>query len=207
MKIIKDEKRIDTAVHTYGIHRFFGDPDLPFEMVQFDKGEYLNNLLDPSQYISFIISGTIRILNIRDDGSMYEIASGSGFTCLGDLEFASGDVSPYLVEAVRKTVCIVVPLKECRKKLENDPVFLRYILRSVAQKLHAATAMAAGPKTLEEKVLYFMENECENQTLKGVEKASYALSCSKRQLLRILKRLSEEGKVIKTAKGAYLLRQ
>ena len=207
MKIIKDEKRTGTAVHTYGIHRFFSDPDLPFAMVQFDKGEYLNNLLDPSRYISFIISGTIRILNIRDDGSMYEIASGSGFTCLGDLEFASGDVSPYLVEAVRKTVCIAVPLKECRKKLENDPVFLRYILRSVARKLHAATAMAAGPKTLEEKVLYFMENECENQTLKGVEKASYALSCSKRQLLRILKRLCEEGRVVKTAKGAYLLRQ
>ena len=207
MKKIKNEKRTDELIHLHGIHHLFTDPDLPFELVQFEKGEYMNNLLEPDQYLSFIVSGTIRILNIRDDGSLYEIASGSGFSCIGDLEFCSKEVSPYLVEIVRKTLCIVLPLKQCRGKIENDPVFLRYLLGSLAKKLHASTAMAAMPKTLEEKVLYFMENECENHTLKGVEKASYALSCSKRQLLRILKRFCEEGKVTKTAKGAYMLRQ
>lgn len=205
MKIIKDEKRIAEMINKHGIRELFSDPRLPFELYQFDKGEYLNNLLEPDRYISFIVSGTIRILNIRDDGSYYEIASGSGFSCIGDMEFGSGDISPYLVEIIRKTFCISLPLKKCRKKLENDPVFLRYILRSVTKKLNAATAMAAGPKTLQEKVLFYMEHECEDQTLKGVEKASYALSCSKRQLLRILKQFCEEGKVIRSGKGTYIL--
>lgn len=207
VKRIKDEKKILDLIRTHGIHKFFTDPKLPFELYQFEKGEYMNNLLEPDQYISFVTSGTIRILNIRDDGSLYEIASGSGFSCIGDLEFGSGNISPYLVEVVRRTYCIVLPLKECRKKLENDPVFLRYVLKSITQKLHDATAMAAGPKTLEEKVLFYMEHECEEQTLKGVEKASYALSCSRRQLLRILKRFCEEEKVIKTGKGTYVLLQ
>ena len=192
-------------IDKHGIREFFTDSDLPFELYQFEKGEYMNNLLEPDQYISFIVSGTIRILNIRDDGSLYEIASGSGFSCIGDMEFGSGDISPYLVETVRKTYCVSLPLKKCRSRLENDPVFLRYILRSVTKKLNAATAMSAGPKTLEEKILFYMEHECEDQTLKGVEKASYALSCSKRQLLRILKQLCEEGKVNKTGQGTYAL--
>ena len=50
-----------------------------------------------------------------------------------------------------------------------------------------------------------MREECPDMTLTGVEKASLSLPCSKRQLLRILRTLQEEGIVIKTGKGKYRL--
>lgn len=205
MKRIKDEKKISRLLNEHHIRELFSSSDLPFELYAFEKGEFLNNELDPLHYITFVISGTIRILNIRDDGSLYQIASGSGFSCLGDMEFGSGQISPYLVEALRKTLCLVLPLAECRRQLENDPVFLRFLLKNVTAKLSGMTAAAAGPKTLREKTLYYMANECEDHTLSGVEKASCALACSKRQLLRILRSLCDENRIVRLGRGRYRL--
>lgn len=192
-------------IQSADIPKYFSDPALPFELYSFEKGEYLNNELDPFHYFSFIVSGSIRILNVRDDGSLFQIAAGSGFSLLGDIEFGSGMESPYLIEVVRKTYCVSLPLKLCREKLENDPVFLKALLKEATLKLNAATAAIAVPKTLSEKVLHHMEYECEDHILSGVEKTASRLSCSKRQLLRILKELSEEGSIIKTGKGKYML--
>jgi Mn-dependent DtxR family transcriptional regulator len=61
------------------------------------------------------------------------------------------------------------------------------------------------PDSLEERLLFYMEKRCEGQILQGVEKAASSIQCSKRQLLRILKRLTEEGIVVKTGKGRYQL--
>ena len=205
MKKVKDMKKLNEYLDQYHIRDCFSDPDLPFELYSFEKGEFLNNELDPFLYFSFVVSGTIRILHIREDGSVYEIASGRGPFSLGDMEFGSGEMSPYLVEVIRKTFCISLPLEKCRTKLENDPAFLRYLLRTIAEKMMAVTASLAMPKTLSEKVIHYMQYECPNQTLVGVERASYSLSCSKRQLLRILKQLCEEGIVEKTGRGTYHL--
>lgn len=205
MKKINDPKKVKELVYREGIDKYFSGPDLPFELYIFDRGEYLNNELDPFLYFSFMISGRIRILNIREDGSLFQIAEGSGFSVLGDLEFGSGTASQYLIEVLRKTYCISLPLNLCRSKLENDPVFLMAIFRSLALKLDALTASVAVPKTLEERLLHYMENECDNQILTGIEKAASRLSCSKRQLLRILKKLCGEEVIVKTRKGRYEL--
>ncbi|MCR4950576.1 MAG: hypothetical protein K6A40_04545 [Solobacterium sp.] len=205
MKKINDPEKLKHLIRINRIDTYFQDADLPFELYVFDRGEFLNNELDPFDYFSFVVSGTIRILNIRDDGSSYQLASGSGFSVLGDLEFGSGTLSPYLVEIVRKTYCVSLPLKKCRQKLENDPVFLRMILQSLSQKLEAVTAAAAVPKNLSERLIHYMQYECEDQTLKAVEKSAARLLCSKRQLLRILKQMCEEGRIKKTGKGTYVL--
>ena len=205
MKKINDPEKLKKLIRANKIDGFFQDADLPFVLYSFERGEFLNNELDPLDHFSFVVSGTIRILNIRDDGSSYQLASGSGFSVLGDLEFGSGSLSPYLVEIVRKTYCVSLPLKKCRRKLENDPVFLRMILQSLSQKLEAVTAAAAMPKTLSERLLHYMRNECEDRTLQAVEKSATRLSCSKRQLLRILKQMCEEGRIRKTGKGTYVL--
>ena len=207
MKKINDPKKLKKMIESRGIDRYFSDPDLPFELYSFEKGEFLSNELDPFDYFSFIVSGSLRILNIRDDGSLYQIAAGSGFAMLGDIEFGCGTASPYLIEVVRKTYCVSLPLDRFRLQLENDPVFLRTLLRETALKLNTVTASLAIPKTLSERVLHYMENECENRTLTGIEKTASRLSCSKRQLLRILKDLAAEKKIIRAGRGRYVLIQ
>lgn len=206
MKKIKDGQKLMKMIRQYHITECFSDPALDFELYCFEKGEYLNNHLDPSEWLVFAVSGMTRILHVRDDDSLYEISSGSGYAFFGDVEFVQKKVSPYLVEVMRRTWCIVLPLKRYRKQLEKDPVFLMFLLKHLSEKLENATASSALPKTLEDRVIYYIETQCQNRTLHGVERAASALSCSRRQLLRILKNLCEKGIAEKTGKGKYILK-
>lgn len=203
MKMINDSQRLKAYLAKYDILSHFSDSNLPFSLYQFEKGETINNRLDPRHYITFVVSGTLKISNIREDGSVSDITAGSGFTCLGDVEFATGSKSPYLIEVMRRTTCIVLPLDSTRDKLEKDPIFLTYLLRSVSEKLNRVTAMAVEPKDLRERILHYIRTECPDNRLAGVEKTAGVLHCSKRQLLRHLKALCDEGILIRTGKGEY----
>ncbi|MCR5796125.1 MAG: hypothetical protein K6G61_12360 [Solobacterium sp.] len=205
MKKINDEQKLKRMIRENRIDECFSDPSLQFELYCFEKGEFLNNLLDTNKWVIFTVSGMTRILHVRDDGSLYEISSGYGPAFFGDVEFVQNSPASYLVEALRRTWCIALPVTQYRKQLENDPVFLMFLLKQLSAKLEGSTASAALPRTLEEKVGYYMETQCRNRTLHGVERAAASLSCSKRQLLRILKGMCEKGTAEKTGKGKYRL--
>ncbi|MDO5110111.1 MAG: hypothetical protein Q4D59_09295, partial [Erysipelotrichaceae bacterium] len=110
----------------------------------------------------------------------------------------------YIVEAGTRVNCIAVNLNSHRSMLKNDPVFLSFLLTSVTEKLSRATSYMLEPEDLRERTIYYIKH-ADHQTLKGVASAASYLHCSKRQLLRILKMLQEEGKIIKTGKGVYRL--
>lgn len=206
MKRIKNEKKINALLEQHHIRDYFENSNLPFELYVFEKGEFLNNELDPVRYFTFVVSGSIRIIHIKDSGAMVEIASGNTFTMLGDFEFGSGELSPYLVEVLDTAQCIVLPLDQCRNTLENDPVFLRHLLKSLADKINAMTADIAEQRSTREKIIHYFQYACRDHILHGVEKASHTIGCSKRQLLRILKDLCDEGSVIRISKGTYQYR-
>ncbi|MBR3358346.1 MAG: hypothetical protein IKG46_11075 [Solobacterium sp.] len=204
MKILNDPERLSAYIRKYHIDSFFSSPQLPFALYVFEKGEFLNNLIDPRDYLCFPVSGTYMIMNIRDDGSMSGIYSGSRFTCFGDVEFARNVTSPFLIEILRRTVCVVLPLRDVRSQLENDPVFLRFLLSSAAQKLEQITLSMTEPKDLTERLLHYIDTQCDNGVLDGVGIAAAALQCSRRQLQRILKQLCDDGILDRSAKGRYI---
>lgn len=203
MKKIENDKRIEAYLDRYSVRSFFRFPDrIGFELYEFSKGEIINNLMDPIDYLLFTVGGKIRICNVRNDGTPVLLAEEEGFTVLGDVEFASNEVSAYIVEAASKVTCLSVDVNRYRDILENDPVFLSFLLRSVAEKLSLSTAYILEPEDLRERTIYYLQN----QTLSGVASAASYLHCSKRQLLRILKRLQEEGTIIKTGRGTYRMK-
>ena len=205
MKRIHDTKRITAYLKDSGLSACFSDHSLPFELYTFTRGEILNNSLDPYDHICFLLEGDIRICHIRDDGTPFEIAVCSGLTCLGDIEFASGVFSSHIIETMTPAVCLALPLAQCRSVLENDPVFLRFILHSIANKIIGMSNMISMPSGLRERVLYYMRMQCPGGELRSVLKASQALACSQRQLLRILKDLCREKTVEHTGHGRYQL--
>ena len=204
MKILNDPDRLSAYIRKYHINSFFSSSGLPFALYMFEKGEFLNNLIDPRDYLCFPVSGTYMIMNIRDDGSMSGIYSGSRFTCFGDIEFARNVTSPFLIEVLRRTICVVLPLRDVRSQLENDPVFLRFLLSSAALKLEQITLSMTEPKDLTERLLHYIDSQCDNGVLSGVGIAAAALQCSRRQLQRILKQLCDEGILCRSAKGRYV---
>ncbi len=205
MKKINDPKKLNYFLTKFKIPSFFLSPHLPFTLYTLERGEILNHQLDPAHYLIFTVSGTLRISYIREDGSSSDITTGSSFSCLGDVEFASGTSSPYIIEVVRRTTCVALYIDPIKDSLQNDPVFLNYLLKSVSEKLNRATAMSVEPKDLRERLLHYIRTECVNHQLTGVEKTAGILHCSKRQLLRHLKTLCEQKVLIHTGKGEYTL--
>lgn len=205
MKKSESEKRKQSYLKLYGIKDLFTDPEqIEFELFEFSRGEIINNLIDPANSLLFTVGGVIRVYNIRDNGTMALLSEGESFTVLGDVEFSTGKPSAYIVEAGTQAHCIIVDLKRYRPVLEKDPVFLSFLLASVTEKLNKTTAYLLEPEDLRERTVYYIEHS-DHRTLKGVASAASYLHCSKRQLLRILKELQEEGVIIKTGKGIYRL--
>ena len=50
-----------------------------------------------------------------------------------------------------------------------------------------------------------MRYKCPEETLSGLERETFRLHCSARQLQRVLNQLAAEGRVEKTGKGRYRL--
>ena len=86
MKRIFDPALLDFYLQKYEIPSLFNTPDLAFSLYQFEKGERLD-ILNPEEYLSFLVNGSIEISANRADGTSYPIGYLDSFTCIGDMEF------------------------------------------------------------------------------------------------------------------------
>ena len=205
MKEIVDQDRLE---------RFFGEQQAYFrqrppvlKLVQFDKGEILNNPLQLLSCFYIIVRGSVSIYHLTEDGSIRYISKAASGTLLGDIEFSgAGNLSLY-IEAAETVLCLAVPFRENQSVLENDPVFLRFVLGQLAAKLSLSAVMTASAQTLEEKLLFFLRKVQPDHAIYSVNYALQPLHCSRRQLQRVLKKLCDEGLVVKTGRGCYRLKE
>ena len=205
MKQIQDDALLQFYMEKYGIAELFETEGLTFRLYEYERGEILNFIRDSSQCLQFFVKGNAVIYSVRTDGSRYPLCNLDSFTMLGDMEFCEEQSLPFLVEALTKVLCVELSLYECRASLLNDRVFLRYVARSVAKKVAMVLQADAVYATLEERFLHYMRQECPHGTLYGVEASAVSLHCSRRQLQRVLKQLTAEGKIEKCGKGIYRL--
>lgn len=205
MKQVHDEKMLKQYINRYHINEIFDTQNLTFRLYQYERGEILNYSRDSSNYIQFLVSGAVQIYSVRGDGSRYPLCLLNDFTLLGDMEFCGETSLPFLVEATRKVMCIELPLYDFRNALLNDNTFLRFLLRSVGHKMALFAQSEAAFTSLEEKLLHFLKYDCPNHQFQGVEATAVQLRCSRRQLQRLLKSLSDRQMIEKIGKGTYRL--
>lgn len=89
--------------------------------------------------------------------------------------------------------------------LMNDNYFLRFVLKSISEKMTAVSSTYSKYNTFEEKLIYYMKEECEDNMITSVENTRFQLSCSRRQIQRVLRKLVDENKIVKMGKGCYRL--
>lgn len=206
MRQIHDEQLLNSLLKQYQFEALFDTKNLPFRLYQYDRGEILNNIHDSTHYLQFLVKGSVKIYSIREDNSCYHVCLLKDFTLLGDLEFCGETSMTFLVEVTRRATCIALPLYDYHSTLLNDNAFLRFLSHSIARKLFLFSQSEATFSNFEEKLLHYMQFECPEQQFQGVEAATIHLHCSRRQLQRILKSLTERNVVEKVGKGAYRLR-
>lgn len=204
MKQIRTKKTLSDILKTYAMEQILSYTNLPFSLVRFGKSEEVIHQVDPGHHVILLLYGTMEIVSIHENGSLHKVSDISSGGILGDMEFALGEIQQYTVTAAEECLCLVIPVDECREKLEQDPLFLMAMLRSVAMKLHASSLAQSEPEDLRER-LYWLLQHSWNGTLHGVGRSGEQLHCSRRQLQRILREECEKGKLKKTGKGTYIL--
>ena len=205
MREIADKNRLEHFFREQRAHFRQRPPVL--KLVAFEKGEILNDPLQSLSRFYIIVRGSVSIYNLTEDGSIRYISKAASGTLLGDMEFSGAGNLSFYIEAAETVLCLDLPFRENLEVLENDPVFLRFVLRQLAGKLSLSAVMTASAQTLEEKVLFFLKKVQTDHAISSVNQAMQALHCSRRQLQRVLKKLCDERLVVKTGRGHYRLRE
>lgn len=207
MKEVTDIKLIDKMINKNDITSYLKSININFRLYKYEKGEMLIEMMEKPQSIKFVVKGAIKIYGIRNDGSILPITYNDEFNILGDIELCNDTESQFFVEAKNTMFCLEIPMEINRQVLLNDNCFLRFLLKSISGKMILSNEFQARCTTLEGNLLYYMKEECEDNTIKGIEHTAFLLKSSRRQLQRVLKKLVEENVIDKVGKGCYKLKQ
>ena len=122
------------------------------------------------------------------------------------MEFFDGGGSEVVfAEVTQKLTCIAFSTGRYRDVLLKDSEFLFILAKSLTNIIDKITMQNASLPSLQERAYSYMLYKCEDQRLKGVEKAAFHLHCSPRQLQRILNSFLKNGTARKIGKGTYEL--
>ena len=100
---------------------------------------------------------------------------------------------------------LALPLSEYREKLLSDNTFLRYICRTLTEKLSDATSPARR-LPLREQLMRYIQAAGVGGELRDLTHLSRLMHVSTRQLARILQAMCSEGILERSKKGVYLIR-
>ena len=183
-RVLNKKIRIST------IHDFLWDNISPFQ------NEFLFQIVE---------QGSINIYFIRDDGTRYSLSNGTTDYFLGDMDIFYPKSNNIYAEAAERLTCISFSIEKHREILLSNNKFLELICNSLSAKIGTMTTIDAAPTSLTERVMSYMKYKCNDETLKGIERAAFHLHCSARQLQRILNQIEVAGLVKKLGKGTYKL--
>lgn len=205
MRVVQNKKQISELAKKENIENYFDTKNLVFAMYQYEKGEVIASPDKPLKSILFLVEGIVQIYGILSDGGKLSVRLMSKPTLLGDVEFCGDMASPLFTEAMTDVTCLALPLDTYRSVLDRDVRFLHVLLQSLTRKMVMNSKSEVEMPTVEERVLFYMENIFENHEFHGIEETMVELRCSRRQLQRVMKKLCDEGKVIRVGKGKYRL--
>lgn len=205
MKLIKDPVLLSNIIEEMDLQSKMDLDIVRLELRKAEKGELLSGPHVRQKYIFILATGIVQIYGVGFDGRRIPVNLVNRGSVIGDVEFCSQRNSNLFSEVKKEAICVCVSIEEYREVLENDIRFLRWILASISQKVYLTRVSEGTVISVEEKLLAYLREECENFTLQGVEQATLRLRCSRRQLQRILQKLCDEGLIEKTGRGVYRL--
>lgn len=204
MKKIYEQNLINKVKEKYKINNYFSKK-YEFIMIEYEQGETIINPLEKTSYIQFVVEGTLLISFIDLEGKQTIVSQSEELCILGDMEFVD-DLNPmFFAEAKTKVKTLALSLKEDKESLNQDLQFLHTLLNSIAAKLKQSSTNQFVYQSVEERFLYYMHYYCKG-SLSSIEEATNYLHCSRRQLQRVLKKLCDEGRIIKEGKGKYKIK-
>ena len=203
MRIIDDQKLMQTFIEEDPLFIHLQAGGLPFSLFYYEKREIVETPVTPTKNLLFLVSGQLQIYDIGSEGEKTPVGLVDSRSLLGDLEFCRKAQEPFFVETLTPVYCLALPIESQRSVLERDPEFMLFLAYSLAGKLERIGQSEIRAKTVRERVLHYMKYVSPDGVLKGMEKASMQICCSRRQLQRVLSGLCASGEIRQIGRGTY----
>ena len=153
MKKIYDKNLINKVKEEYKIDNYFSK-EYEFIVIEYEEDETIINPLEKTQYIQFVLKGTLLISFIDQEGRQTVVSQSEELCILGDMEFVD-DLNPmFFAEAKTKVKTLALSLKDNKEKLNQDIKFLHTLLNSIASKLKQSSTNQFVYQSVEERFLY-----------------------------------------------------
>lgn len=204
MERIEDAAMVKAYAERFRMDQFFSS-DIQFTLLRYSPGETIVHPAKPFEYLQFIVEGEIFVYAIREDGSFYSLAEGKRKILLGDIRFITGRQPDLYAEAKSEVVAISVSVRAYGKQLAHDSRFLRHLAWTLAEEFRLAIVYEARYISLADKLIHYIRYSSDEGFLTHVGQAALALHVSQRQLQRVLRQMTEEGKLERLGKGRYRL--
>ncbi len=203
VETIHNSKLYDEFIESRQIRSlFFGE--LPhFLLLHYAPGELLTTPFSPNGYLQLVVDGDLLLYDMPDESSTVSLQSDfHNVGILGDMELLGVPFTPLFVEAKTGVYTLALYLEQHRQRLLNDPVFLRFLCTSMAEKLNGAVK-ASSRMTLRQNVQHSLRHAEPGQRISGIAAIAESLNVSSRQLMRVLKEFCELGVLEHEKKGVY----
>jgi len=136
MQRITDKKELEYYINRFDIDSIFEkDMRKYMELHIFSKGEQIYNAGTKADYVYFIVKGKFKVLMVQKNGKSILLRFYEPFLMLGDIELL-GYVDPLCsLEALNEVICLGISVEVIRTQSMEDPKFLSFVAKSLAQKL------------------------------------------------------------------------
>jgi len=201
--ILENEALINTYIKKYKLDII---KDLGIEnqldLVKFDKNEYIYQMEEPVDYFYFFVNGKAKVFTMMKNGKRLLLRFYKPLMVIGDLEFASNEFNRAStnIKTLSKVHCIRVPINILREKYIEDAQFIKFINRSLADKLKSLSISSSInllyplENRLASYLMYlYLGREGEKIYIDQLGDIAELLGTSYRHLLRIFKLFSNRG--------------
>lgn len=208
MKIIKDKQLLEHYIKKYDIMNLFTDESIKehMELRKYNKREYIVSPEGILDEFLIMVEGRAKVYSHSSNGKVILISFYKPFGVLGDVEYALGKETDYIVEALTDATYIAIDRDVLIKKTETDIKFKNYIMYSLAKKLNqsAGKNMFNLLYPLENRIASYILSICKKEAdgtpedeveIYNLKDAAQFLGSSYRHLIRTLNSLEENGSI------------
>lgn len=178
----------------------------------YENGELICEKDNDLTYLLFLLQGEVKIFTMLENGKVYLLRMEKAVSVYGDLEVLYDRTYATNVEALGSCHCLGLPIAYIRRQCLDSPVFLKYIISSLSERLNRITNMSTSNllKPLKDKLAsYLLAHMNRNETVihirvTYVEVAEH-LGTTYRHLSRVLSEMEDEGLIRKQGRAIELM--
>lgn len=205
---VKNKGLLNKYINNTGISKLFSqDMSNLLELFSLNKGDFLINEGECSDYLYFLVSGKLKVFSHSTSGKIMSLTLFNSFEIIGETCSLWNNPPTASVQASSKAYCIGVSMKH-RDILLNDVIFLRYICKNLGERLSYMnnTTCINLYEPLENRLASFiLKTEVNGIFSYNLTECAELLCASYRHLLRIINLLCSKNKLIKEGKSYRIL--